>query len=337
MSTTADETIREVAGPDMSIVQAVSRAEIDQAIIAANNRPRSVQNFINEARSLVTLTEAVADDCIYAVPRDGKMIEGPSARMAEILGYSFRNNRIGGRVTDVGREFVTSQGVFQDLERNTYVTYEVQRRITNKRGERFSADMIQVTGNAAASIAMRNAVLKGIPKALWWPVYQAAVAVIAGDSKTLLAKRSEALASLTKIGVTKEMAFAALGIKGVEDITTEHIATLRGLHNSVRDGEIKVEEAFRPKDAAPLPSRADQAKDKLQQRAEQTANANIPNFDEPTAIKVLKDAPDLATLESTWASIKKDFSDTQRQVTLPMDAAYTTRKEALGSETEDDI
>jgi hypothetical protein len=42
----------------------------------------------------------------------------------------------------MGAEFVTAQGVFHDLERNVAITYEVQRRIVDKEGHRYSADMV---------------------------------------------------------------------------------------------------------------------------------------------------------------------------------------------------
>ncbi|MFN8826683.1 MAG: hypothetical protein ACK501_17070, partial [Planctomycetota bacterium] len=47
------------------------------------------------------------------------------------------------------------------------------RRITGKNGRRYSSDMIGVTGNAACSIALRNAVFRGIPRAFWIDIYDA--------------------------------------------------------------------------------------------------------------------------------------------------------------------
>lgn len=56
---------------------------------------------------------------------------------------------------------MTAQGVFHDLERNVAITYEVRRRIVDKNGRRYKPDMIGVTANAACSIALRNAILRG--------------------------------------------------------------------------------------------------------------------------------------------------------------------------------
>ena len=68
-----------------SMVSLLNRSEIDQQIATAHRFPRSVKRFRDEAMAMVTLNESVAGQCIYALPRDGKTIEGPSARFAEVI------------------------------------------------------------------------------------------------------------------------------------------------------------------------------------------------------------------------------------------------------------
>src|SRR5690606_20898415 len=108
------------------------------------------------------------------------------------------NNRAGARVIDDKGDFIVAQGVFHDLERNVAITYEVQRRVVDRYGKRFKADMIGVTANAACSIALRNAVLKGVPKAFWEDMYTEARKVIMGDVKTLANRRAAAIASFQR-------------------------------------------------------------------------------------------------------------------------------------------
>jgi hypothetical protein len=236
---------RELTGTmDQGVLAVISKAEIDVQIATAHRFPRSVSKFCEEALSLVTLTEDIAEECIYALPRDGKTIEGPSARFAEVIASSWGNCRAGARVVDDSGEFVTAQGVFHDLQKNVAITYEVKRRIVDKRGNRFKADMIGVTANAACSIALRNAILKGVPKALWSSVYEAARKCIMGDFQTLANRRSVALANFQKFGVAPERVFEKLGIRGEEDITLDHIVILRGLLTAIKEGDTTVEEAF---------------------------------------------------------------------------------------------
>lgn len=238
-----DDVIAEVQ-TSPSTIALLNASEIDQQIATAHKFPRSLKRFRDEALQMVTLTESIAAECIYALPRDGKVIEGPSARFAEVIFSAWGNSRSGARVVSDEGEFVKSQGVFHDLERNTAITYEVTRRIINKHGKRFSADMIGVTANAACSIALRNAILKGIPKAFWADMYAAARRTAAGDFKTLANRRADALKSFVIFGVKPEQIFALLGVGGEEDIGIEHLITLRGMLTALQEGDSTPDQMF---------------------------------------------------------------------------------------------
>ena len=240
---------REVVA-DPRALEALNRSEIDTQITTAKRFPRSVTKFHAEATSLVGLSQATADECIYALPRfdresgENKTIEGPSARFAEIVAYSWGNCRAGARVIDEAGEFVTAQGVFWDLEKNTAIGYEVKRRIVTAKGKRYSADMIGVTANAACSIALRNAILKGVPKALWSSIYESARQTIMGDFQTLGKRREVVLGNFQKFGATPDRVFEKLGVQGIADITLEHIVVLRGMLTALKDGDSTVEDMF---------------------------------------------------------------------------------------------
>ncbi|KRA74234.1 hypothetical protein ASD78_12120 [Lysobacter sp. Root667] len=248
---------REVSIPDTSTIVAISRAEIDGQIATAHAFPRSVTKFIKEATELVTLNADMAEACIYALPRDGKTMTGPSARFAEVVAHSFGNNIAGARVVAEEGGFIVAQGVYHDLEKNAKTTMEVRRRITNKSGRRFSDDMIGVTGNAASSIAHRNAVLKGVPKALWLPIYEAARQVAIGDVTTLVDRRAKALSWFQTVGVTPAQVCARLDVAGIDDIGLAELELLTGLRTAIRDGSVTPEAAFatdEPEAAVPAPT-----------------------------------------------------------------------------------
>lgn len=223
---------------------AITKGEIDVQIATAHRYPRSIKRFRDEALAMVTLTEEIAQECIYALPREGKVIEGPSARFAEIVASAWGNCRAGARVVSETGEFVVSQGIFHDLERNVAIQYEVQRRITGKSGKRYSADMIGVTANAACSIALRNAILKGVPKAFWTSMYEAARQTVMGDFKTLANRRADAIKAFQAFGIGAEQVCRKLGVAGAEDLGLEHLVTLRGLLTAIREGDTTPEQAF---------------------------------------------------------------------------------------------
>jgi hypothetical protein len=235
---------REVLTAESGTVALLNKSEIDMQIATAHKYPRSIAQFRRDVMDMVTISEQVAQECIYALPRDGKMIEGPSARFAEVVASAWGNGRAGARVVNDQGDFVTAQGVFHDLQKNVAITYEVQRRITNKSGKRFSPDMIGVTANAACSIALRNAILKGVPKAFWSDMYEGARKTAMGDVKTLPTRRAEAFKALLNYGITKEQVLAKLGLTGEADIGQEQLLALRGILTAIKDGDTTPELAF---------------------------------------------------------------------------------------------
>lgn len=245
-----DSTSIEVAAPSPQALSLQMRAEIDMQIATAHAFPRSIATFARQARELVTLSEEQAQACIYSLPRGSGQnkttITGPSARFAELIQYTFKNSRGGGRVVGVEGNFVVAQGVFHDLENNIMVTMEVRRRITDKNGRLFNDDMIGVTGNAAAAIAHRNAVLKAVPKAIWQPIYDLARFTAIGDVKTLDQRRSACLSWFANVGVTVDMVLAKLELQGVEDITLDVLEYLTGIRTAIKDGSVTPERAFGP-------------------------------------------------------------------------------------------
>ena len=287
------------------MIAAINRSEIEQQISTARRFPRSIKKFRDEALAMVTLSESVAEQCIYALPRDGKTIEGPSARFAEVVASAWGNCRAGSRIVNDQGDFVTAQGVFHDLERNVAITYEVQRRITDRQGRRFKPDMIGVTANAACSIALRNAILKGVPKAFWEDMYGAARQVIMGDIKTLTNRRAIAVAAFQRFGVTQEQITAKLGVAGIEDITPEHLVTLKGLQTAIKDGDTTPEDAFGQAQQNGRPERGS--------FTDEAFDADFPNWERIVAAGK-KSSREIVTMIET----KNTLTDSQRERILAL-------------------
>ena len=238
---------------EVGALEAMTRSEVSVQLDAAHRYPRSIAKFLKDAKSLATLTPAIAESCMYSVPRGGKMLTGKSVRLAEIVASTWGNLHVGARVVDIGEREVTAQAVVWDMEKNVRVTVEAQRSIWGKRG-RFDDDMIRVTGMAAISIALRNAVFRVVPGAYVDSIYDSAREVAVGDAKTLVERRDSALAKLAKSGATQERILARLGVRGVDDIALEHLEVLFGLHTAIKGGDVSVDEAFPAAAAPPVPA-----------------------------------------------------------------------------------
>lgn len=220
---------------------------VDGQVATAKRYPRSIARFRKEVISLACLDEESAGACLYALVRSGKTIEGPSARFAEILLYSWGNSRAEAAVVEEGPTHLKAQGTYYDLERNVAVRKTVQRRITDKNGRRYNDDMIGVTGNAAISIALRNAVFAGIPKAIWKGMYEQARLASLGKGGTLTQTRQKMIEYYGKLGIKPEQLYALLEVEGLEDVKEDQIITLRGLATAIKDGETTLEDIFNPR------------------------------------------------------------------------------------------
>lgn len=241
---------------------AAGGAEIERQVATAKMYPRSIERFRKTVTALATLNEEVASQCLYAMPRGGKVIEGPSIRFAEIVVASWGNCRVASQVVGEDGSFVKAQGLFWDLETNAAIGFEVRRpivyskthKIERLRGQRFDDDMIGVTGNAASAIARRNATLGGIPKALWWDLYLQAKAAAVGDVQTLASRRAKAIEAFKRFGVTEAQIFATLGVAGINEIDLDGLAKLRGFLTAIQQEEKDPSEIFaaaETKDARP--------------------------------------------------------------------------------------
>lgn len=229
---------------------ALTRSEIDAQIATAKAYPRNLSRVLNNIETLATMDEETAEACFYMLRRQGKLIEGPSVRMAEIIASSWGNIRVQARIIANDGKMITAQGVCHDLESNYAVSAEVKRRITDKSGKTYSEDMQVVTGNAACSIAMRNALFKVVPQALVKKVIQKAKKVSLGQSTSLEESRKKMLDYFQKIGVDQQHLFDYLSVEKIDEIDTDMVVELRGLANAIKEGTTTVQETFFPKPAA---------------------------------------------------------------------------------------
>lgn len=226
---------------------ALTRSEVDVQIATAHQYPRNLARVLNNIETLATMDEEIAGSCFYTLRRQGKVIEGASVRMAEIIASSWGNLRVQARIVGNDGKMITAQGVCHDLESNYAVSTEVKRRITDKYGKTFTEDMQVVTGNAACAIAMRNALFKVVPAALVKKVIDKAKKVSLGESMTLETSRAKMMQYFKTIGVEENQILDYLSVKKVDEIDIDMVVELRGLATAIKEGTTNITDAFAPK------------------------------------------------------------------------------------------
>lgn len=242
---------------NQSAMSAIVRSEVEAQLDAAHKYKRSITRFLQDAKQMSTLSVEIAESCMYSLPRGGKALTGPSVRLAEICASAYGNLQVGARVVDAEEKEIIAQGAAWDMERNLRATIEVRRRITDRNGKRFNDDMITVTGAAASSIALRNAIFRVIPRAYVDTIYAAARKIATGGGMPFAQRRDEVLNRLLKMGATEPRVLSRLGRIGVNDITVDDLEQMIGFGTAIKSGDSNVDEAFPEPSVAPLPAAQD--------------------------------------------------------------------------------
>ena len=245
----AEYEIMQVEAPVMQL-DSIERANVDVQVSTAKQYPRDIKRALNNSIALATMDKQTAESCGYALSRGGKLITGPSVHLAKIIVQQYGNVRVEAKVVQITDKQVVSRGTAWDLESNTATAFEVRRSICSKDGKRFSDDMITVTGNAANSIAYRNAAFAIIPKSITDAAYKAAQEMIAGDlsdEAKLIKKRKQIFDGFKDTyGISEAEVLKLVGKETINQVKSKEVTVLIGIAQSLQDGDTTVADLMKP-------------------------------------------------------------------------------------------
>lgn len=236
--------------------------ELNSSILIAKSFPRDLEKCIERIENFVSRDEETAQSCFYTLTR-GKgdketTFSGPSIRLAEICASFWGNLHLGSYFVSNNGERVVSSGECWDTENNFKVTTEVSKSIMGKFG-RYSPDMQEVTAAAAASMALRNAVFKVIPRIIVEKTLKIAMDVAVNGNKKedvtvkFEKRRALALERIQGLGINLNNVLAFFNKQSVNEIDSEELKIIIGVGTSVKDGMLSAKEAF-----IPHPTKADE-------------------------------------------------------------------------------
>ena len=102
------------------MLSAINKSEVDIQVSTAKAYPRDVEQSLNRIKQLATIDNETAENCFYALRRGDTFIEGPSVRLAEIIGCAWGNLRVQARIIGNDGKFITAQGIAHDLEHHVF-------------------------------------------------------------------------------------------------------------------------------------------------------------------------------------------------------------------------
>jgi hypothetical protein len=225
--------------------------ELDIQIATAKNFPRNVKNALLKAKTIISSSEDIAKSCIYALPRKDKngketLLKGKSVRLAEVMASCWGNIHAATRIVSNDGKTIKAEAVAWDLENNVKISSEVIVSILTRDGKTYNQDMQVVTGNAACSKALRNAIFDVIPQVFIEDIYNEAVKAAVGESNTQVdfqSRVNKAFDMFSKKGISKEKILSYFG-KKIEELDTDDLVSMIGIFNNIKDGNIKAENAF---------------------------------------------------------------------------------------------
>lgn len=265
-------------------------------ISVARSFPRSVETFCAAVERDTCNDLQIAMGCTYMLKRGKTEIVGPSVRFAESMLRAWGNVRVSTGVVDDSGDHVVVRARFWDLESNMAFEEEVCRRLVDKDGNRYAADVVISTKNAAQAIGFRNVVLAGIPESLWRPIWEKANKFVEDQARIdteFEAKRSKLLSWFHRQGATHQELTAFLGVVP-EQATRENFLRLERLGAAIYQGTQTIEEAFNRKaEVEPdFDERRPQQASRLQQKKTAAPENTAPTPWTPERIAGLFDAND---------------------------------------------
>jgi len=262
--------MNEIITTDGKDALALQRVEIDTQITTAKKYPRDLELFQANCRAMIAISPDVAASCNYCLTKGGKEIWGPSIRLAEIVQNNWGNMRTGAKVMEEGDEFIFVEAACHDLESNVAVSVQVKRRITDRKGKRYGADMIQTTTAAAISIGIRNAIFKIIPNVYVQHFAEMAKKIALGKPENFQDRVKKAFAYFQNMGISEDKILERLGIDKKTQVNGDHLTTLQGIATGIREHHTTIDNEFpeRMKEPEALDSAGEPKADDLEMSPE---------------------------------------------------------------------
>ncbi|WP_303763757.1 hypothetical protein [Sphingobium yanoikuyae] len=245
-----------------TVEQSRAIAEVQGALIVAQNRPRDKAHALNEALEACR-TREVAENAFFKFPRGGQSVSGETIHLARELARCWGN--IDYTISELNRDDDAGHSEMLarawDLETNARasLTFIVPHLRDKKGGPERLTDVRDIYENNANMGArrLRECIFAVLPKYL----VQAASdecrnTLETRNAETPLPKRvADALAAFAKIGIDKTRIEAKLG--QTANFTAVDLANLQISYKSIVRNEISADDEFPRLDGAPATSKLD--------------------------------------------------------------------------------
>jgi hypothetical protein len=238
-------------GQGTAIEQSRAVAEVQAAVVVAQQRPRNIEIAKAEMRESCT-QQRLAERAFYAFPRAGETISGASVYLARELARVWGNIQYG--IHELRRDDAGGYSEMQawawDLQTNTRTasTFVVPHKRDTKKGVKLLTDLRDVYENNANAGArrVRECIFAVLPPWFTAEAEELCNSTLSGGTPEELAgKIDQAVAAFDRRGVSLDRLVQKLG-RPREQWMGRDFAQLNVLFGSIKRNEVSVEEAFPP-------------------------------------------------------------------------------------------
>jgi len=225
-------------GGVMDIATTRAAQEVQAAMVIAKKFPRDANAAYTKIMQACK-RKRLADQALYAYPRGGQVVTGPSIRLAEELARDWGNIDFGVIELEQSRSESTCMSYAWDLETNTRQTkiFTIRHERHTKRGVTKLTDPRDVYETIANQGArrLRACILGIIPGDVTEEAVRQCERTMGGDNGEPIADRvRQMISAFSEMGVTSAMIEARIGHK-LEATNETELVNLRKIFQSLRD------------------------------------------------------------------------------------------------------
>lgn len=251
---------KELIGQNSQTEIAISREvqAVQAQVLMAKKFPRD-EYMATERIKRACQRKALAESAIYAYPRGGKNVEGPSIRLAEAIAKNWGNLECGVTELEKTEGQSTMMAFAWDLETNTRIskTFTVEHtRDTKAKGKvklTDDRDIYELTANFGAR-RLRACILGLIPGDVVEEAVNECKNTLVNDKGESMQSRLEKMLDAFKkeFKVTKDQIEKYVGMQ-VGAFGNSEIFELIGVYKAIKDGNATIETYFPKEVEAPNP------------------------------------------------------------------------------------
>jgi hypothetical protein len=239
--------VKQVANTSAAQAQETrAKSEIQAAILMAKQSPR------NEHQCYIGIIDAckrpsLAEQSLYAYPRGGQLVKGPSIRLAESIARAWGNIRVGVTITAQTDDRTEARAYAYDMQTNYMVDQEfvVPHKRTTKKGVQKLTDERDIRELVAniGSRHLRGCILRLIPADIVEDAVAQVERTLQSSDMPMSEQIKRMITAFDELGVKVEHLEKRLGHNLDATIPAE-IVTLKGIYKSIKDGMASREDFF---------------------------------------------------------------------------------------------